>query len=134
MRPRLLLALFSLAAPSRGDRSSGCQQVANPDEKAELPASFEFEGRQVLISFPPKYRSSKPSPLIVAYHDKDMTPAEMVKLTKFDQPELNRNAIAVFPSGRNVTTGPKFIRPVDAETEHMDDGSRERIRAARIQL
>ena len=102
MRPRLLLALLSLASPGRGDRSSGCQQVANPDEKAELTSSFEFGGRHILISYPPKYRSSKPSPLILVYHDKGMTPSDMVKLTKFDRPELNRNSIVVYPTGRNV--------------------------------
>jgi hypothetical protein len=102
MHPRLLLALLSLAAPIRGDRSSGCQQVANPDEKAGLASSFELDGRHVLISYPPKYRSSKPSSLVLVYHDKDMTPSDMAKLTKFDRPELNRNAIAVYPTGRNA--------------------------------
>jgi poly(3-hydroxybutyrate) depolymerase len=76
--------------------------VANPDVKGELTSSFEFKGRRVLISYPQKYRSSKPSPLILVYHDKDMTPSDMAKLTKFDHPELNRNSIVVYPTGRNV--------------------------------
>lgn len=102
MRPQFLLALLSLAAPGLGDRSSGCQQAANPDEKGKLTSSIKFEGRHVLISYPPEYRSSKPSPLILVYHDKGMTPSDMVKLTKFDRPELNRNSIVVYPTGRNV--------------------------------
>jgi poly(3-hydroxybutyrate) depolymerase len=102
MRSVLLFTLLSLAVPGRGDRSSGCQQVASPDEKKDLSTSIEFEGRQVLISYPPNYRSSKPSSLILIYHDKDMTPAEMAKLTQFDRPELNRNAIVVYPGGRKV--------------------------------
>jgi poly(3-hydroxybutyrate) depolymerase len=102
MRSHLLLTLLSLVVPGRGDRSSGCQQIASSDERGELPTPIKLEGRQVSISYPPKYRSSKPSPLILVYHDKDMTPAEMAKLTNFDRPELNRNSIVVYPSGRKV--------------------------------
>jgi poly(3-hydroxybutyrate) depolymerase len=99
LRPLILSALVAvqavLAVPS-----SGCQEKDDP--VSEAVRGFSFQDRHVRVSFPPGYTATKPASLIFAYHDAGMTTEEMEKLTQFNNPELNRNAIVVYPSALNV--------------------------------
>ena len=103
MVPALVLVL-SLALSTLAERSQGCKELVDPDEFKNLPSdlTLPFEDRDVWMSFPPGYRTSKPVPLILAFHDRGMTPQDMQKVTLFSNPNVNKNAIVLYPSARNV--------------------------------
>jgi poly(3-hydroxybutyrate) depolymerase len=89
---------------SLADPSPGCNEREIPRRPDGKPSKeFQFQGRDGYISFPPNFRSRKPTSLIVAYHDEDMKPKDFEKVTKFDNPELNRNSIVVYPSTLKVS-------------------------------
>jgi poly(3-hydroxybutyrate) depolymerase len=106
LRPLILSALVAvqvvLAVPS-----SGCRE--KDDVVPEAVRGFTFQGRHVHVSFPPGYTATKPASLIFAYHDAGMTTEDMEKLTKFNNSELNRNAIVVYPNALNVRSSPLCI-------------------------
>jgi poly(3-hydroxybutyrate) depolymerase len=99
LRPLILSALVAVQVVL-ADPSSGCREKDDP--LPEALREFTFQDRHVRVSFPPGYTATKPATLIFAYHDASMTPEEMEKLTQFNNPELNRNAIVVYPSALNV--------------------------------
>jgi hypothetical protein len=41
-------------------------------------------------------------PLILAYHDKDMSTGEMEYETRLSDPRMNDNFIVVYPTAKNV--------------------------------
>jgi poly(3-hydroxybutyrate) depolymerase len=97
----LLLSALAIARVVFADPSDGC----NESDTSRYVASkeFTFQDRNVLVSFPPDYKATKPATLIFAYHDVDMTAKEMEKLTKFNNKKMNKNAIVVYPAPLNVS-------------------------------
>jgi len=88
----LLLSGASLAAPS-----AGCKEKATAkDVFLEPTADDNFKGRDLIVKFPPGYKVTKETPLILAYHDKDMSANEFSKLIDFEHAEFKNNAILVF--------------------------------------
>jgi hypothetical protein len=98
---QLCLVLYFLlgVATTLADPSPGCDEREIPRRPDGKPQKdFQFQGRDVYMSFPPKYRTRKPTSLILAYYGEGMTAQEFEKVTKFDNPELNRNSIVVYLS------------------------------------
>src|ERR1700760_1858095 len=100
MLSAVLFLLIALAPMILAERSQGCKEMADPDEfkGLSLDRSLSIEDRDVWVSFPPKYRTSKTASLIIAFHDRNMTAKEMAKATLFSNP--NNRAIIVYPKAR----------------------------------
>ena len=130
MLSAVALFLIALAPMILGEKSKGCKQLADPDEFKGLSSdrSLSFEDRDVWVSFPPGYRTSKPASLIIAYHDRNMTAKQMAKVTLFNNP--NNRAIIVYPSAKNVSSLKRCV-PDLRNPKHsigiLDDRSREQL-------
>ncbi|GAB7342012.1 hypothetical protein MBLNU457_g0302t1 [Dothideomycetes sp. NU457] len=55
--------------------------------------------RRALLYIPPTYRKDVASPLIIAMHGKDQSPAEFESHTQLSNPEINNEAIVAYPEG-----------------------------------
>jgi poly(3-hydroxybutyrate) depolymerase len=104
MLSAVVFFLLALAPFIVAEKSEGCKDMADPDEFKGLPSdlSLPFEGRDVWVSFPPGYRTSKPASLIIAFHDRDMTAKDMQKVTLFSNSQVNSRAIILYPSTKDV--------------------------------
>lgn len=59
--------------------------------------------REIRVSVPPLYNGSEINlPLILAFHDKEQSPAEFEYATRFSDREINENKIVVYPKAVNV--------------------------------
>ncbi|KAF2675212.1 hypothetical protein BT63DRAFT_474857 [Microthyrium microscopicum] len=98
----ILFSFLAFIHVTFADPSSGCKKRAGVEDIFEAPPSeLTFEGRHIRLIFPPKYKIFKASPLILAYSDRGMDTREFSKLTAFDHPELNNNAIIAFVSPKS---------------------------------
>ncbi len=97
-----LVLLFALMASALANRSEGCKDTTDPSVDLKDTA-YDFQERAVLISFPPKYKTNKPSSLIIAFHDQAQTPIVMQEETLLSDPKLNTNAIVVYVSPKEVS-------------------------------
>jgi hypothetical protein len=60
--------------------------------------------REIRVSVPPLYNGSVVNlPLILAFHDKEQSPAELEYDTRFSDREFNKNKILVYPKAINVS-------------------------------
>lgn len=59
--------------------------------------------RRALLHIPKTYRKDVASPLIIAMHGKDQPPAEFEAHTQLSNPEVNNEAIVVYPEGIEVS-------------------------------
>ncbi|KAE9993826.1 hypothetical protein EG327_003076 [Venturia inaequalis] len=60
--------------------------------------------REIRVSVPPLYNGTgKELPLILAFHDKEQSPAQFEYETRFGDKELNRDKIVVYPKAVNDT-------------------------------
>lgn len=63
--------------------------------------------REIRVSVPPLYNGTgKELPLILAFHDKEQSPAQLEYETKFSDKNLNRDKIVVYPRAVNVRPQP----------------------------
>jgi hypothetical protein len=59
--------------------------------------------REIRVSVPPLYNGSNVNlPLILAFHDKEQSPAELEYATRFSDREFNKDKILVYPKAINV--------------------------------
>lgn len=58
--------------------------------------------RAYSLSLPSTYDPSIPTPLILSFHGRGETNGDQEKQSNFSSPNVNKNAIAVFPMGINV--------------------------------
>jgi len=63
---------------------------------------LEPSHRRALLHVPDKYRKDVASPLIIAMHGKEQSPAEFEQHTQLSNPEVNSEAIVVYPEGIKV--------------------------------
>ncbi|TID26326.1 GPI mannosyltransferase 4 [Venturia nashicola] len=60
--------------------------------------------REIRVSVPPLYNGTgKELPLILAFHDKEQSPAQLEYETRFSDKELNKDKIVVYPRAVNDT-------------------------------
>jgi poly(3-hydroxybutyrate) depolymerase len=60
--------------------------------------------REIRVSVPPLYNGSNVNlPLILAFHDKEQSPAEFEYATRFSDREFNKDKILVYPKAVNVS-------------------------------
>jgi poly(3-hydroxybutyrate) depolymerase len=59
--------------------------------------------REIRVSVPPLYNEGEVNlPLILAFHDKEQSPAQLEYDTRFSDREINENKILVYPKAINV--------------------------------
>jgi hypothetical protein len=92
-----ILSFLICASASLADPSTGCKQKATAKDVFLPPtAEDKFLERDLIVKFPPGYKVTKESPVIFAYHDKNMSASAFSKLIDFEHAELKNNAILVF--------------------------------------
>lgn len=99
----LCALILSAAALVEASRSHGCDLTFDFPAEAGGPAKgINIGERRVWITLPKEYQHEEPAPLIIALHDKGMTPNEMEEVTKFSDPALNTKAIVLYPEAVEV--------------------------------
>jgi poly(3-hydroxybutyrate) depolymerase len=81
--------------------SSGCK-TAKYDPTAEYYAAGLWQGRQIRLVMPRRYNPRRPTPLVIAFHDRDQTPDKFMIDTQMSHQKVNEEAIVVYPTPFNV--------------------------------
>lgn len=112
--PALLILLFSVIASA--EPTTNVEPKATPLGTAGCSKPFDFPAtaggasigiqigeRRVRMTLPPTYKQDVPTPLILAFHDKNMTMEEMEETTKFSDSKLNPHSIVLYPEALHVS-------------------------------
>ncbi|KAF2404847.1 hypothetical protein EJ06DRAFT_525419 [Trichodelitschia bisporula] len=110
----LALLILSLLASAYAAPSHACTKAEDSPidwrPKANETRVFRVghdrnSGREIHVTIPPDFgkNSSEPAPLILAFHDKEMLPLELASASHLSDPNINRNAVVVYPLARNDT-------------------------------
>lgn len=92
-----VISLLAVLSTALADPSAGCKEKATAKDVFLPPSADDvFQGRDLIVKFPPGYKVTKETPLILAYHDKNMTASAFSKLIDFEHVGLKNNAILVF--------------------------------------
>lgn len=103
----LILGALSLA---RAERRDGCAKRFDfPAHPGGPSKGIKIGERTARIYVPYNYQLTKPTPLIVAYHDKGMTAKEMEKLTRLSDPDLNPDYIVLYPEAVDVRSFQRYL-------------------------
>lgn len=87
----------------QSNRSHGCSKPFDfPAEVGGPSKGIQIGDRKVRITLPKNYKQDHAAPLILAIHDKDMTPTEMAETTQLSNPRLNPDHIVVYPEAFEV--------------------------------
>jgi hypothetical protein len=106
----LILPLFSLLRGPfvSADRSPGCySHTVKPVEWNATAGDikiFKVNGRQVRVTIPQTFNSTKPAPMIIAFHDKDQAMERLEYEGAFMDGQVNDDNIMVYPSPENVSS------------------------------
>jgi hypothetical protein len=117
---RLFLALLYATPFVNAVLSQGCthpdkspidwRPKAN-DSRIFQVASDPTAQREIRVRIPANYNESNVMlPLILAYHDKEMSTGEMEFQTRLSDPRINDNFIVVYPTAKNVCSSFKYKR------------------------
>jgi hypothetical protein len=84
-------------------RSHGCTKPFDfPAEAGGPSKGIQIGDRKVRITLPKNYKHDVPAPLILAFHDKNMTASEMAEVTQLSNSRLNPDHIIVYPEAFEV--------------------------------
>lgn len=110
-----VIALVTFISLFNSTYSAPSQACATPNRspidwrpKANESRTFQIgtdpeNPREIRVSVPPLYNGGEVNlPLILAFHDKEQSPAELEYDTRFSDKELNQNKIVVYPRAVNV--------------------------------
>ena len=106
----LILPLLSLLRGPfvSADRSPGCySHTVKPVEWNATAGDikiFKVNGRQVRVTIPQTFNSTKPAPMIIAFHDKDQVMEHLEYEGAFMDGQVNDDNIMVYPSPENVSS------------------------------
>lgn len=96
--------------PSRASGSAGCgkplpvvQQPAGGDSHPTNFTQTNGAKRTYLIHIPSNYNPNTPVPVIFSFHGNNKTSEQQEDLSQFSNEEFNKDAIAVYPQGVNVS-------------------------------
>jgi poly(3-hydroxybutyrate) depolymerase len=85
--------------------SSGCKTATyNPITDHYITGTGN--GRTIRLAMPRKYHPRKATPLVIAFHDRDQSPEELMLDTLMSNQFVNEEAVVVYPSAVNVRTQP----------------------------
>lgn len=101
-----LLHLLPFLQLTLAEKSHGCTRgIPKPvewDAKAHNMRIFRVNDRNVRVVTPKNYHNETASPLILAFHDKDQAPEVLEFDGAFSDPEVNPDAIVVYPQAVHV--------------------------------
>jgi polyhydroxybutyrate depolymerase len=110
---QLVFAILLSSAAAKPTASKGCGKKIKTSLKPGGPSkSFTFESnagdgtlmrRRVRMYMPEAYEADKPSPLIIAFHGKYRNGTAFERITEFSNPEINKDAIVLYPDGIDVS-------------------------------
>jgi hypothetical protein len=104
----------SVDQSKKGDKvessaSHGCSKPFDfPAEAGGPSKGIQIGDRKVRITLPKNYKQDVPAPLILAFHDKDMTPSEMAEATQLSNSKLNPDHIIIYPEAFEVCSVPTY--------------------------
>jgi hypothetical protein len=105
-RACLLLSSFLSQHLVLADLSYGCSEIlpkpVDWDAKPGEVKIFRVNDRPVRVTVPVYYNKTKPSPMIIAFHDKDQPPEHLEYDGQWTDPEINKDVIMVYPTAENV--------------------------------
>ncbi|MCJ1407044.1 hypothetical protein MMC19_001114 [Ptychographa xylographoides] len=89
--------------PSKGcyNHNSPPLHPGNPTEEFTIHSPSGGGDRSFLIHRPDSYATTSAAPLILVFHGKDQTAAEIEAQSQFSEPYFNPDAIVVYPQGIN---------------------------------
>jgi poly(3-hydroxybutyrate) depolymerase len=94
------ISTFTAALAGCGGLLPGSQEIGSV---ANVSISSGGIDRYYLISIPPEYDSSIPSPVILSYHGGDRNAEDQLKLDELTNPQFNTQSFVVYPQGINVS-------------------------------
>jgi poly(3-hydroxybutyrate) depolymerase len=101
-----LLQLLLLAPLTAADKSPACTEgFPKPVEwspEGEDTRIFRVNDRNVRVVTPKNYKKNEPSPMIIAFHDKEQAPETFEYDTNLFDPAINEDMIVVYPAAINV--------------------------------
>jgi poly(3-hydroxybutyrate) depolymerase len=118
-------SLVAAQGPDLGhpDYSYGCDLTV-PDLMAPpggASVQEELRGRHYRVSLPKNYDGRTPAPLIIAFHDFNVTASEFEKLSHLSDPKYNKDAIVMYPEATHDVSYNPFVN-VRQLTEPRDAG------------
>jgi poly(3-hydroxybutyrate) depolymerase len=93
----LLLVSYTAAAPS-----SGCK-TAKYHPVRDHYISAIGNGRRIGMSMPRRYNPRRATPLVLAFHDKNQSPEELMWDTLMSNQFVNEEAIIAYPNSIDVS-------------------------------
>jgi poly(3-hydroxybutyrate) depolymerase len=80
--------------------------------------------REIRVHIPPNYNGSNVMlPVILAFHDKDMSTGEMEFESRLSDPEANEEFIVVYPTAKDVRSSEYLLVLVHNLTYHRTNGN-----------
>jgi poly(3-hydroxybutyrate) depolymerase len=96
-----LFGTLALAGPING--TNGCSKPFEfPAEIGGASKGIQIGERKARITLPKNYKHGEPAPLILVFHDKNMTASEMEQTTQLSDSKLNPSSIVVYPEALEV--------------------------------
>lgn len=89
-------------------KSDGCnledaKLVATPGGESKR---LKLGDRYLRVSLPERYDAKTPAPLILAFHDFNLTASEFESLTHLSDPRYNKDAVVVYPEAYRDVCAP----------------------------
>jgi len=101
-----LLQLLLLTPWTAADRSPACTEgFPKPvewDPKGQDMRVFRVNDRNVRVTTPKNYKKGEPSPMIIAFHDKEQAPELFEYETDLFNEKVNEDTIVVYPAAVHV--------------------------------
>jgi hypothetical protein len=88
------------------DQSYGCSDgLPRPVDWDAKPGEiklFKVNDRVVRVTVPETYNKTKPSPMIIGYHDKDQPMEHLEYDGQWNNPDVNKDYIIAYPEAEDV--------------------------------
>jgi poly(3-hydroxybutyrate) depolymerase len=81
--------------------SPGCK-TAKYDPISDHYIQTTWNDRPVRLSMPRRYSPRRPTPLVIALHDQDSSPEQLMISSMMSNQNLNEQAIVLYPTSGNV--------------------------------
>jgi poly(3-hydroxybutyrate) depolymerase len=112
----LLPLLFgTLAWAGSANGTDGCSKPLEfPAEIGGVSKGIQIGERTARITLPKNYKHGDPAPLVLVFHDKNMTATDMEELTQLSNSKFNADSIVVYPEALEVSIGMQHFKLLDS--------------------
>jgi poly(3-hydroxybutyrate) depolymerase len=113
------LSFGTLALAGSANGTGGCSKPLEfPAEIGGASKGIKIGERIARITLPKNYKHGDPAPLVLVFHDKNMSAADMEETTQFSNSKLNSNSIVVYPEAIEVRIGVRHVWPFGLVADH----------------